>query len=107
MQPNDDGRRRALKRAEEMEAGLEQLQQAERDTVELLEKLDKLAADLFDHASEWEPVNPQIASRVRQQEQQVRALRNRVEHLGVLEADEAEKIMAAVRVELRRVRGEG
>jgi len=103
---NDEARQRAQKRAEAMETSLEQSLQSERDTEALLEKLDKLSHNLFELAQDWESVNPQIATRVRQQEQQIRALRAKVEHLGEFEADEAEQIMAAIRQALKQARGE-
>jgi hypothetical protein len=103
--PTDDDKQRALQRAEEMEENLLLIQQDERATVQLLERLDKLAADLFAHAQEWDPVNPETASRVRQQEQQIHLLRAKVERLAELEADEASTIMAEIHKALRLYRG--
>jgi hypothetical protein len=105
MGATDDERQRALQRAEEMEENLELVQQDERATIQLMERLDRLAADLFVHAQEWDPVNPDIASRVRQQEQQIHQLRAKVERLAELEVDEATTIMAEIRKALRLHRG--
>jgi hypothetical protein len=101
---DEDARQKARKRAEEMQASLEHTVEDERDTQALLERLDKLAAELFDLAQDWDPIDVQMAARVRKQEDHVHELRTRVEHLGEMEADEAEKIIAAIRQELRRAR---
>jgi hypothetical protein len=89
-----------------MQASLESTMQDARDTEALLEKLDKVASELFELAQDWDGVDAAMATRVRQQEQRVHELRGRVENMGEMEADEASKIIVAVRQTLRQAKGE-
>jgi len=104
--PPDDPRERAKKRAQEMQVSLDSMVQDERDTEALMEHLDRMIVDLVDLAQDWDSVDPAMAARVRQQEQQIHDLRGRVERLGEMEAGEAAKIIGAIRNELRHARGE-
>ncbi len=99
---NDDARQRARRNAEALETSLESVLQGEADTAALREKVEAVANDLVELAREWEAVNPSISARVRTQEQQIRALARQVEHLGEVEADEAQQIMKEMREELRK-----
>jgi hypothetical protein len=99
---NEDARQRARKKAEALQGSLEMLVAEQADTEEYLERLDKVAFGLFELAQDWDSVNPQIAARVRQQETQVRNLRKKVEHLGELEAEEAEQVMREIREALHQ-----
>lgn len=99
---NDDARQRARKKAEALQGSLDMLLAEEADTEEMLERLDKVAFGLIELAQDWDPVNPQIAARVRQQEAQIRNLRKKVEHLGELEAEEAQQVMREIREALHQ-----
>jgi hypothetical protein len=103
----DSPEARARKRAIDMQASLDYTMQDERDTEALLEKLDKVASELFELAQEWDDVDPAMAARVRQQEARLHELRGRVETMGELEADEASKIIVAIRAALKEARGNG
>jgi hypothetical protein len=105
LQTMDEERVRARLRAEEVESIVEEIGRDERQTIELLEKLDKLAASLFDHALEWDVVSADIAARVRRQEQEVREIRARVQALAEMQVDEVTAMMAEVESALRRAIG--
>lgn len=74
--------------------------QDEHDTEGLLEKLDHLIKGLFELSQAWEPVDPEMATRVRLQEKNLHLLRGRVERLSETEADEATSIIAEIKAEL-------
>ncbi|MEV4511777.1 hypothetical protein AB0K00_22740 [Dactylosporangium sp. NPDC049525] len=101
----NDPQARAKKRATDMHASLDYTIQDERDTEALMEKLDKVASELFELAQDWDDVDEQMAARVREQEQRLHGLRSRVESMGEMEADEASKIITAIRQALREARG--
>jgi adenosyl cobinamide kinase/adenosyl cobinamide phosphate guanylyltransferase len=105
MQPADDEKRRALFRAEEMEVSLASIQRDEQESVALLEKLDRLAATLFEHAQDWDSVSPEVATRVRRQEQQIHALRTKAQRLVEMQADEVVAIMNEIGAALEQARG--
>jgi uncharacterized membrane protein len=106
MAPPDEEKELAKKRAQDMQHSLDASVQDEQDTEALMERLDKLAMELFELARDWDSVDPDMAARVRQQEQQVHELRGRAEGMAEMEAAEATKIISAIRNELRRARGE-
>ena len=106
LQQEQPAREQAKKRAQEMQVSLDAMVQDERDTEALMEHLDRMIAELIDLAQDWDSVDPDMAARVRQQEQQIHDLRGRVERLGEMEAGEAAKIIGAIRHELRHDRGE-
>jgi hypothetical protein len=88
-----------------MQASLDYTMQDERDTEALLEKLDKVASELFELGQDWDEVDATMATRVRLQEQRIHELRGRVENMGEMEADEASKIIVAIRHALKEARG--
>jgi len=91
-------------RAEEMEANIELTRQDSVDTISLLAKLDKLAASYFEHAKNWEDVNPEIASRIRKQATEIHELHHKVEMMAEWEADEIDVMMSEVNRVLKQAR---
>jgi len=104
MAPIDES---ARKRAQDMEKILELARDDQQDTVALMERLDKLASELFEHALDWDSVDPEVAARVRKQAEQVHSMHKRVEKLAELEIEEASQIMSEIRRILKEARGEG
>jgi hypothetical protein len=107
MQPADDEKRRTLLRVEEMELHRSAIQRDERESVELLEKIDKLTTTLFEHAQGWDPISPDVATRVRRQEEQMHALRSMVQRLVAMQAEEVVAIMNEIGAALDQTRGDG
>src|SRR5262245_45539723 len=107
MQPTDDDAQRTLRRAEDMEHSVQLTRQDEEATVALLQKLDKLSADLFEHAKMWDDVNPEIAANVRKEEEKVHTLRQQVARMAQMEAEEITTMMAEVEKALKQLKGGG
>jgi hypothetical protein len=103
--PNDDDRQRAKTRAVELQTSLDRLLQDERDNEALLEQLDQLAKDYRELAEAWDNVDPQMATKVRQREEEIHTLRGRVQTMTGLEGDEASKLKSAVLKALRETIG--
>ena len=92
------------RRAEAMHQSLEQTMQDESDTIALLEKLERLAVTLQEHARNWDSVDPQVAQRVRAQETEVLALRAKVVGLVTADADDSAMIIQEIDRVLRQAR---
>src|SRR5262245_14615959 len=82
--PNDDSH--ALERAEAMEQNVTQTRRDEEAMVQLLNRLDRLAISLFEHAQMWDGVNPERAAKVREEHDKVRGLFLQVEQMAESEA---------------------
>jgi hypothetical protein len=104
VQTLDDSGDAFKRRAREKQGSLDALIQDEQDTEALMERCDRLIADLIDLANAWDAVDQDTASRVREQEMRIHDLRGRVAHLAEMEANEAMKMMASIRDELARAK---
>jgi hypothetical protein len=94
-------------RARDMETIRQLTQQDENDTVSLLQKLDGLATELFEYASNWDDIDSEISAHVRQQVQQLHAIRARAVQLAEDEAADMSAIVAEVNKVLKQIRGGG
>jgi hypothetical protein len=102
----DDERLHAKEHAEQMETSLELLQKDERHTIVLMERLDTLATSLRAHAEKWERVNPAVAARVLEQEQDVHRLHSELARMAEMEVEAQSKLMADIDRMLGRALGE-
>jgi hypothetical protein len=103
MSASEDAKAQALKRAEAMQASLDQVLDAARDTQALLDKLDHLGHSLFELAKSWDKVSAERAASVRAQEAEIRTIRRQLERLGEYEAAEAESIIKDVERALKAI----
>lgn len=92
------------RQAEAMHQTLEQTMQDESNTIALLEKLERLAIRLREHAQNWESVDPEVATRVRAQETELLAMLPKVARLATAEADESAMIIQEIDRALRQAR---
>ena len=107
MTSAEDEGRALRQRAKDMETIRQLTQQDENDTVDLLQKLDGLATELFDYANNWDDIDPEVAAHVRQQVQQLHAIRARAVQLAEDEAADMSTIVAEVNKVLKQIRGGG
>ncbi|MEV4511773.1 SAV_2336 N-terminal domain-related protein [Dactylosporangium sp. NPDC049525] len=96
-QPRPSG----ITRARGLQATLDLTIEDQRDTGALLERLDRLGSELFDLAADWEVVDSDRASIVRDQQRKVHSLRQRLAAVSGLGAEETLKLIADIRRALR------
>jgi transposase len=104
--PRDD-RERANKHAHDLQESVNAMVGDERDTGALMERLDKMIAELVDVAEGWDSVDAEMAERVRGQERELHELRAKLAHLGELEAEEISKLNSSIMDNLRQIKGDG
>lgn len=106
MQPTNhpSDRAQVLNAARRLQADMELILRNERSEQDFLAKLQNFADEQHDLAKLWEDAgDAQMAEQVRKEEEQTRALIDKVTQLAGKTADEAEKVQGEIRVLLSRM----